>query len=92
MEVGNLVLEMKDCAIALYQNREQEAYQKINRLLPEMNQVLHKLVGRSEELEKIIVFVLTEFLEDFEKKDNLGLADLLGYTIPGMIMDIAESE
>lgn len=92
MEMETLIPQMKDCAMALYQNREQDAYEKINKILPEMNRILQELMSTSEEIEKIILSILSEFVEDFQIRDNLGLADLLGYTIPGIITAIIEGE
>lgn len=92
MEMETLIPQMKECATALYQNREQDAYEKINNILPQMNQILQELMSTSEEIEKIILSILSEFVEDFQIKDNLGLADLLGYTIPGIITAIIEGE
>lgn len=85
MEELDLIKNMKQCAEMLYQNREQEAYQMIHRILPEMNQMLQKRMLSSNEMGEMVLSALNEFVEDFQKKDNLGLADLLGYTIPGMI-------
>lgn len=92
MNEKELLKETEEISRMLYQNKEQEAYQKINQVLPEMNRILQGFMGISDEMEKIILSVLTEFVEDFQIRDNLGLADLFGYTVPGIIMAIIESE
>lgn len=75
-----------------YQNREQEAYQTMNEILPEMNRVLQSMARLSEDKEEAVAFVLKEFVEAFQRKDALGLADLLGYAIPDVMAMIIEKE
>lgn len=85
MNTEELMEQMKDCAIFLYQNNEQEAYGKLNEILPLMNQMLQLVMQASIELERIVVMVLNQFLDAYQQKDNLALADLLNYEIPAIL-------
>lgn len=88
---------LQSCAALLYQNQEQEAYQMINKRIPEINDMLQtfvKLAMEQPEGEEITSFALQtmkEFLEMYQRKDNLGLADLTYYQLVE-IADILESQ
>lgn len=77
-----LIRKMRESAGALYQNDEQNAYQKINEIVPEINQALQAQMGRSEEINQYVLALMTEFVTAYQLKDNLALADLLYYNIP----------
>lgn len=65
------------CAELFYQNREQEAYQTIGELLPEINQYIQNIAGtQTAEAAKAIVHV-QQFLEAYQKYDQLAIADWL---------------
>lgn len=85
MNTEELMVQMKDCAVFLYQNREQEAYTKLNEILPQINQTLQSVMQFSAEMEQIVLLVLNQFLEAYQRRDNLALADLLGYEMPAII-------
>lgn len=93
MEKRNLTQLIKNCGDLFYQNREQEAYQTINRLLADVNQTLQNMVVKAEvlsgeegeELGQYIFQVMEEFLDAYQVKDNLALADLLYYNISELI-------
>lgn len=85
MNTEELMVQMKECAIFLYQNREQEAYGRLNEMLPLLNQTLQSAIQFSAEMERIVVLVLNQFLEAYQRRDNLALADLLDYEIPAII-------
>lgn len=82
MNTDELLVQMKDCATFFYQNKGQEAYGKLNELLPQINQELQTVTKFSIELERIVVLILNQFLEAYQRRDNLALADLLAYEIP----------
>ena len=78
--------EIKISAQLLYQNREQEAYEKINNLLGNLNQMLQLLVTEaSEEIKPAVLAVMNEFVDAYQHKDNLALADLFFYVIPELV-------
>ena len=85
MNTEKLMEQMRDCAFFLYQNSEQEAYGKLNEILPQMNQMLQSVMQTSIELERIVVMVLNQFLDAYQQRDNLALADLLNYEIPAVL-------
>ena len=80
-----LINKMRECAIALYQNSEQEAYTKINAIVPEINKVLQGQMGKSTEIDNYVLALLSEFVTAYQLKDNLALADLLYYNIPVLL-------
>lgn len=82
MNMETLVEQMKTCAAFFYQNREQDAYELLNQLLPAINQTLQDIIAESKEREKSVILVLSLFLDAFKSGDNLALADLLEYDIP----------
>lgn len=87
MEKENLARQIIACAELFYQNREQEAYDNINHLLPQINQMMQEVVvylqntAGSEEDVGYMLQVMRELVDAFQVKDNLALADLLYYNI-----------
>lgn len=88
----NLTQQVKECAVLFYQNREQEAYNQLNAMFQELNQRFQGIVaattnaaGEEErELNQYIIQLMEEFVNAYQAKDNLALADLLYYNISEM--------
>ena len=76
----------KKCGELLYQNREQEAYQILQKLVGILNTVFQKVLTKKsvEEQEKILG-IMKEFISAYQLKDNLALADLLYCEIPELL-------
>lgn len=85
MDFEMLKLEMNQCACLLYQNSEQAAYQKINGILPGLNQALQEALQSAEDKEMVLA-AITEFVDAFQLNDNLALADLLGTYLPSILV------
>lgn len=80
------VQQMRDCAELLYQNREQDAYEKIDGLLGEINQVLQGVAGNvAEHMQPIVLGIIDEFVTAYQLKDNLALADFFFYVMPEVL-------
>lgn len=92
MTIQNIAQHVKVCGELLYQNREQEAYQLLPKLLQILNlffqQVVLKVQGEDREY---VLSLIDEFTTAYQLKDNLELADLLTYNIPE-ILDIGLSD
>ncbi len=68
----------KECTELLYQNREQEAYEKLGEILPQINEYLQAKVQMvSQEETKLVLDQMQDFVEAYQCKDQLALADWL---------------
>jgi len=85
MNVEQLMIQTGNCATFFYQNREQEAYELLGKLLPNINQLLQNMMQTSTEYESLILTILKQFLEAYQQKDGLALADILQYEISMLI-------
>lgn len=85
MNTEELLVQVKDCATFFYQNSEQEAYRLLNNLLPHINQTLQAIALSTSEYEEAVVMILRSFLEAYQEKDNLALADILEYEIVSVL-------
>lgn len=65
------------CAELFYQNREQEAYERIKELLPEINQYIQNMAAVQTGDATGAVERVQKFLNAYQKYDQLGLADWL---------------
>lgn len=84
---ADLVAQMKECAIFLYQNREQKAYETLQCLLPQINHIFQKM-NECSEVSPDMINVVIIFLEAIKRKHTLALADLLAYDIPQLFREI----
>ena len=87
MVTNELAIKVKECAVLFYQNREKEAYQYLNRILPDINQVLQNLLQISAEYEVVVATIMRQFLDAFQQKDQIALADLLEYAISEVMIE-----
>lgn len=79
----DFVQEMRNCAELLYQNREQEAYEKINSCIGVLNQLLQSLAAEaSEDAKATVLAIVNELVTSYQLKDNLALADFFFYVLP----------
>lgn len=88
METENIVTEMKKCAGLLYQNKEIEAYQQLEQLVPKINealQVMTNLLEQNQEMKKEVLLSVQSFMEAYQKQDILALADVLYYQLSEQI-------
>lgn len=85
MNQNELLAQVNDCATFFYQNKEQEAYQLLNQLLPQINQILQLAAAEMSNYQETIIFILKSFLDAYQLKDNLALADILKYEIINVI-------
>ena len=75
------------CAELLYKNFEQEAYEAIKKILPSINDMLQTFARIAleqpggEENAKYVLQVMQEFLNAYQRRDNLALADLMYYNL-----------
>ena len=83
MEKENLMVQMKSCAIFLYQNREREAYEKLGALFPLLNELLQNQDPMN--IEDELMRAVARLIDAYQKKDHLLMADLLYDVIPQKI-------
>ena len=87
---------LQSCAELLYRNFEQEAYEAINKILPNINDMLQTFAKialeqpEGEEDAKYVLQVMQEFLNSYQRRDNLALADLLYYNLSELADAMAE--
>lgn len=89
MTERQLIDGVKECSDLFYQNNEQEAYEMLVKLIPEINNRLKEMVNclaaeadtdaKMQQTE--IVENLQELVMAYQCKDGLALADLLCYDI-----------
>ncbi len=70
--------EVRDIAIMLYQNREQEGIEKVAKLLP----VLQAMVQQMSKQQKaacgnFALIMMKELLENYQRQNVIGMADCL---------------
>ena len=86
MTMQEITQYVKTCGELLYQNREQEAYQLLQKLIGLLNQVFQQLVMNLQtENREYVLAIVGEFLTAYQLNDNLALADLLYYDIPEIL-------
>ena len=86
MVVQGIKQHVKICGELLYQNREQEAYQLLPKLVQILNLIFQQVAMKLQEEDKEYVLVLMEeFAMAYQLNDNLELADLLTYNIPEIL-------
>lgn len=90
MEQKGIVDLIKSCGDLFYQNREQEAYQMLQTLLAPVNQILQNMVT-SGIREQEALEIMKDFLDAFQRKDQLALADILHFRIPEMIEEMEDA-
>lgn len=92
MKQKDLTHQVKECAVLFYRNQEQEAYDRLNSMLGEINQIFQRLAadaladaGEEEQgLRQYRLQLMEELVTAYQRKDNLALADLLYYNISEM--------
>ena len=86
MTMQEITQYVKTCGELLYQNREQEAYQLLQKLIGLLNQVFqHLVMNLQTENREYVLAIVGEFLTAYQLNDNLALADLLYYDIPEIL-------
>ena len=86
MATQEIVQYVKICGELLYQNREQEAYQLLQKLVTILNQVFQQTVQNLQGDDREYVLKVVEaFMTAYQLNDNLELADLLYYNIPEIL-------
>lgn len=88
MEQENIMNRLAECAYLLYQNREQEAYERLQGLLGELNQILQYVAKQDAQKAGGLMQVFKAFIEAYQVNDNLALADLLAVEIPNELAKI----
>ena len=87
MNGADLLAQIEECAIFFYQNKEQKAYERLQKLLPQINAVLQK-VEEGSEIHSDMVQTVAAFLEAIQRKHTLALADLLTYDLPKFVRGV----
>lgn len=82
MAMQEIAQYVKTCGELLYQNREQEAYQLLQKLVTILNQIFQQMAMKLQgDDREYVLAVVEEFLAAYQLNDNLALADLLYYNI-----------
>lgn len=80
----NLALDLNGIADMLYQQKYQQAYEKIDGVLIELSDVLDTIYGSSEQANihvENLMKILTNAIHAMEKKDSVLVADILKYDV-----------
>ena len=88
-EIEKLLERIDAVAVELYRNNIGAVAVELGEMFPKINQILLKLIGDSDAYEKvgievpqdILISQVKNFMEAYEKKDVLMLADTMKYEI-----------
>ncbi|MCI8390651.1 MAG: hypothetical protein HFI35_08240 [Roseburia sp.] len=86
---ANLVAQMEECAIFFYQNKEQKAYDALQSLLPQINDILQEM-NESAKVCSDTLGIVAAFVEAIQRKHTLALADLLAYDIQRLFREMGK--
>ena len=86
MVTQEIIQYVRMCGELLYQNREQEAYQLLQKLVTILNPIFQQMVaGLQGDDREYVLALIEEFATAYQLNDNLELADLLSYNIPEIL-------
>lgn len=88
-EINKLLERIDYISVALYQNKLVDVIEDINELFPKINHLLLQFIGESDKYrgcginvpQEILISQVKNFIDSFENKDVLMLADTLKYEI-----------
>lgn len=70
--------EVRDIAIMLYQNREQEGIEKVAKLLPVLQAMVQQMPKQqTEACGNFALIMMKELLENYQRQNVIGMADCL---------------
>ena len=84
--------EIRDLAIMLYQNREQEGIEKITELLPVLQAMVQQMSKQqTEACGNFALIMMKELLESYQRQDVIGMADCLMEKVELFVRFVSEA-
>ncbi len=87
-----MIDEIRDIAIMLYQNREQEGVEKIAKLLPVLQSMVQQMSKQqTEACGNFALIMMKELLENYQRQDVIGMADCLMEKVELFVRFVSET-
>lgn len=84
--------EIRDIAIMLYQNREQEGIEKVAELLPVLQAMVQQMSKQqTESCGNFALIMMKELLENYQRQDVIGMADCLMEKVELFVQFVSET-
>lgn len=84
--------EIRDIAIMLYQNREQEGIEKVGELLPVLQVMVQQMSKQQiESCGKFALIMIKELLENYQRQNVIGMADCLMEKVELFVQFVGET-
>lgn len=84
--------EIRDIAIMLYQNREQEGIEKVAELLPVLQTMIQQMSKQqTETCGNFALIMMKELLESYQRQDVIGMADCLMEKVELFVRFVSEA-
>ena len=84
--------EIRDLAIMLYQNREQEGIEKVAELLPVLQVMVQQMSKQqTEACGNFALIMMKELLENYQRQNVIGMADCLMEKVEFFVRFVSET-